>query len=127
MYSYKHWLKGLDVQLLKRIQLWLADKLRTILLLKADQNMNNKAIGADAMKMGELRAVPILRRTNDGIVETHSCLQQERTFTGVNIRSSTREESLFHAAGSLVSTIPIANIAKIHSFFSTIGTALKNS
>ena len=53
-YSYKRWHKGLDVQLLKRIQVWLADKLRTILLLEANQNMNNKAIGADAMKMGEL-------------------------------------------------------------------------
>ena len=53
-YSYKRWKRGLDVQLLKRLRLWNARKLRTILLLEADFNMNNKALGADAMKMGEL-------------------------------------------------------------------------
>ena len=52
-YAYKRWKKGLDVQLLKRAKLWDANKLRTILLLEADFNMNNKAIGADAMRMGE--------------------------------------------------------------------------
>ena len=52
-YAYKRWKKGLDVQLLKRARVWLARKLRTILLLEADFNMNNKAIGADAMRMGE--------------------------------------------------------------------------
>ena len=52
-YVYKRWIKGLDVQLLKRIGVWLAEKLRTILLLEADFNMNNKALGNDAMKVGE--------------------------------------------------------------------------
>ena len=52
-YVYKRWTRGLDVQLLKRIAVWLAEKLRTILLLEADFNMNNKALGADAMRMGE--------------------------------------------------------------------------
>ena len=52
-YVHKRWKRGLDVQLLKRIALWLAEKMRTILLLEADLNMNNKAIGADAMRMGE--------------------------------------------------------------------------
>ena len=52
-FVYKRWTRGLDVQLLKRVALWLAEKLRTILLLEADFNMNNKALGADAMKMGE--------------------------------------------------------------------------
>ena len=52
-FVYKRWTRGLDIQLLKRAALWLAEKLRTILLLEADFNMNNKALGADAMKMGE--------------------------------------------------------------------------
>ena len=52
-FVYKRWKRGLDVQLLKRVALWLAEKLRTILLLEADFNMNNKALGADAMRMGE--------------------------------------------------------------------------
>ena len=38
---------------MKRAKLGNARKLKTILLLEADFNMNNKAIGADAMKAGE--------------------------------------------------------------------------
>ena len=52
-YSYKRWKKGLDVQLLKRARQWDGRKLRTILLLEADLNMNHKVIGADAMRIGE--------------------------------------------------------------------------
>jgi hypothetical protein len=52
-YSYKRWKRGLDVQLLKKAKVFIADKLRTILLLEADFNMNNKALGSDAMRIGE--------------------------------------------------------------------------
>ncbi len=52
-YSFNRWKKGLDVQLLKRSQDYRAEKLRTILLLEADFNMNNKVIGSDAMRYGE--------------------------------------------------------------------------
>ena len=52
-HSCERWQRGLDVQLLKRAKCWKANKLRTILLLEADFNMNNKAIGADAMRLGE--------------------------------------------------------------------------
>ena len=50
-YSYRRWKRGLDVQLLKKAKVYAADKLRTILLLEADFNMNNKVIGADAMRV----------------------------------------------------------------------------
>ena len=63
-YSFKRWKRGLDVQLLKRAKQWAATKLRTILLLEADFNMNNKALGADAMRMGE--ANQCLARDNYG-------------------------------------------------------------
>ena len=52
-YSYNRWKKGMDVQLLKRSMDYRAEKLRTILLLEADFNMNNKALGADMMTAGE--------------------------------------------------------------------------
>ena len=63
-YSFKRWKKGLDVQLLKRSQDFRAEKLRTILLLEADFNMNNKTLGRDAMKSGE--SLGALTRDNYG-------------------------------------------------------------
>ena len=54
-FSYRRWKRGLDVQLLKRSNDYRAEKLRTILLLEADFNMNNKVMGADAMRSGERR------------------------------------------------------------------------
>jgi hypothetical protein len=52
-YALKRWKKGLDVQLRKKPNDFNATNLRTILLLEPDHNMNNKAIGSDAMRMGE--------------------------------------------------------------------------
>jgi hypothetical protein len=39
---YPRWNKGIDVMLLKASGITLAHKLRTVLLLEADFNMNNK-------------------------------------------------------------------------------------
>jgi hypothetical protein len=39
-FSYSRWKKGVDVQLLKKKKDFRAEKLRTILLLEADFNMN---------------------------------------------------------------------------------------
>ncbi|CAB9529533.1 hypothetical protein SEMRO_2534_G330480.1 [Seminavis robusta] len=52
-YSYSRWKRGLDFHLLKRKREFWAKKLRTIGLLEADFNMNNKVLGADAMRAGE--------------------------------------------------------------------------
>jgi hypothetical protein len=52
-YALKRWKKGVDVQLLKKANNYDATKLRTILLLEPDHNMNNKVIGRDAMRAGE--------------------------------------------------------------------------
>jgi hypothetical protein len=52
-FSYCRWRKGLDVQLLKRKRDVRADGLRTILLLEADFNLNNKAMGSDTMRSGD--------------------------------------------------------------------------
>ena len=52
-YSLKRWHRGLDAQMLKRCRDFGAENQRTILLLEADYNMNSKAIGSDAMRMGE--------------------------------------------------------------------------
>jgi hypothetical protein len=52
-YSYTCWNKGLDVQLLKKNKDHRAEKLRTILLLEADFNQNNKVIGSDTMQSRE--------------------------------------------------------------------------
>ena len=52
-FAYRRWKKGINVQLLKRKRDYRAEKLRTILLLEADFNINNKVIGRDAMKRGE--------------------------------------------------------------------------
>ena len=41
------------MQLLKRSQDYRANKLRTILLLEADFNMNNKKLGKEAMEIAE--------------------------------------------------------------------------
>ena len=77
-YSYKRWHKGLDVQLLKRIQVWLADKMPTILLLEADLNMN-KAIGADAMWMGDLHQ---WFKTNAGSRSKFKCTTDLQQYLG---------------------------------------------
>jgi hypothetical protein len=52
-YSYKRWKCGLNVQLLKKVKVFIADKLRTILLLEANFNMNNRALGSNGMRKGE--------------------------------------------------------------------------
>jgi hypothetical protein len=52
-HALNRWKKGLDVQLLKKPNDFQATNLRTILLLEPDHNMNNKAIGSDAMRAGE--------------------------------------------------------------------------
>ena len=47
----------MDVQLLKKSKDFCAEKLHTILLLEADFNMNNKALGSDIMRLGERHRV----------------------------------------------------------------------
>jgi hypothetical protein len=51
-YSFCQWRKGLDVQLLEKLQCYLATNLRTILLTELDHNMNNKVLESDAMRAG---------------------------------------------------------------------------
>ena len=63
-FSFRRWKKGLDVQLLKRKRDYRPNKLRTILCLEADHNMNNKVIGRDSMRYGERRK--LLARDNYG-------------------------------------------------------------
>ena len=63
-YCYKRWKKGLNVQLLKQSQDFWATKQRIILLMEADFNMNNKAMGADAMQAG--KQLGALARDNYG-------------------------------------------------------------
>jgi hypothetical protein len=63
-YSFTRWRKGIDVQLLKKSRDYRATSLRTILLIEPDHNMNNKALGSDAMWMGERMSV--LARDNYG-------------------------------------------------------------
>ena len=63
-YSYRRWKRGLYVQLLKRSKDYRAEKLRTILLLEADFNMNNKMLGRDAMRSAESRG--LLAKDNYG-------------------------------------------------------------
>ncbi len=46
-FVYERWKTGIDVQILKRIQDFRAEKLRTILQLEADFNMNNKKLNRD--------------------------------------------------------------------------------
>ena len=54
-FAYKRWKKQVvDVALLKRRKDFRAEKLRTIALMEADFNMNNKALGNDTMKAGNL-------------------------------------------------------------------------
>ena len=52
-FSYTQWKWGVNVQLLKKSKDLFADKLHTILLLEADFNMNNKAMGNDIMQVGK--------------------------------------------------------------------------
>jgi hypothetical protein len=52
-FSYKRWYRCLDVQILKKLGVWNIEKLRTILLLEANFNMNNKKLGRDAMQFAE--------------------------------------------------------------------------
>ena len=50
-YSPKRWQHGIDVMLLKSPEVYLLQKLRTIVLYKADFNHENKRLGRDLMKM----------------------------------------------------------------------------
>ena len=50
-YSPKRWRQGTDVMLLKAPDVYLLEKLRTIVLYEADYNHENKRIGRDAMKL----------------------------------------------------------------------------
>ena len=50
-YSPKRWQKGIDVMLLKSPEVYLLQKLRTIVLYEADFNHENKRLGRDSMKL----------------------------------------------------------------------------
>ena len=50
-YVPKRWQKGTDVMLLKKEELFLLTKLRTIVLYEADYNHENKRLGRTAMKL----------------------------------------------------------------------------
>ena len=50
-YSPERWKQGIDVMLLKAPDVFLLEKLRTIVLYEADFNHENKRLGRDAMKM----------------------------------------------------------------------------
>ena len=56
-FAYKRWKQVVDVALLKRKKDFRAEKLRTIALMEADFNMNNKALGNDTMKAGESQRI----------------------------------------------------------------------
>jgi len=64
-FAYDRWKKVLDVQILKRILDYRASKMRTILLIEADFNMNNKKLGRDVMWNGE-RAKALTRHNYGG-------------------------------------------------------------
>ena len=50
-YSPRRWQKGIDVMLLKDPEVYLLQKLRTIVLYEADFNHENKRLGRDAMAL----------------------------------------------------------------------------
>ena len=50
---YNRWLKGIDVMLLKASGDTRSDKLRTILLMEADYNMNNKELSCKGMRLAK--------------------------------------------------------------------------
>ena len=50
-YSPKRWQQGIDVMLLKAPDVYLLEKLRTIVLYEADFNHENKRLGRDAMQL----------------------------------------------------------------------------
>ena len=50
-YSPHRWKKGIDVMLLKSPEVYLLEKLRTIVLYEADFNHENKRLGRDAMRL----------------------------------------------------------------------------
>ena len=52
-FVYERWKKGVDVELLKRTLDKRVEKLRTVLLLEADFNMNNKHLSRQAMWLAE--------------------------------------------------------------------------
>ena len=50
-YSPKRWQQGINVMLLKSLEVYLLKKLRTIVLYEADFNHENKRLGRDSMKL----------------------------------------------------------------------------
>ena len=52
-FVYQRWLKGINVQILKRSRDFDANSLRTILLLEAYLNMNNKKLGKEVLWKSE--------------------------------------------------------------------------
>ena len=53
-YALKRWLQGTDVELQKEPNNWNIERLRTIVLIEADHNMNNKLLGRRTMSHGEV-------------------------------------------------------------------------
>jgi hypothetical protein len=52
-FLYKRWYRCLDVQILRKLEVWNIETLFTILLLEANFNMNNKKLKRDAMHFAE--------------------------------------------------------------------------
>ena len=66
-------MERVDVQLLKKSKDFQAKKLRTILLLEADFNMNNKALGINIMRVGKRHCM--FSRDNYGGWHGHCALE----------------------------------------------------
>ena len=52
-HALQRWLQGTDVELQKEPNNWNIERLRTIVLIEADHNMNNKLLGRRTMSHGE--------------------------------------------------------------------------
>lgn len=87
---YPRWLKGIDCQLLKRSKDKRVEKMRTILRLEADFNMNNKKFGRELMWTAEANGT--LTRDNYGgrkhLRSVETSLNQYLTYDSIRARRS---------------------------------------
>ena len=87
---YPRWLGGIDCQLLKRSKDMRVEKMRTILCLEADCNMNNKKFGRELMWTAEANGT--LTRDNyggrKGLRAVETSLNQYLTYDSIRARRS---------------------------------------
>jgi hypothetical protein len=132
-YSPLRWKSGVDVMILKKAQQFRVDKLRTIVLLEADFNFNNKILGKEGMRTAEINNALAPEqygsRTGHSSIDhaihkrlVYDLLRQRRS-PGIMCSNDAKScyDRIIHAIASLALQRAGIPLPSIISMFTTIG------